>query len=280
MGGGGSSPHTRGAPTATPTAGPSARIIPAYAGSTGWRRSRDAGCSDHPRIRGEHIGWAAHQVKITGSSPHTRGARASQAMATSTTTIIPAYAGSTRARSVRSERSWDHPRIRGEHMPWGDSGGQHPGSSPHTRGAHHYRRHETAARDIIPAYAGSTRSGPLWTGSTWDHPRIRGEHGLTDRSSARGVGSSPHTRGAPARRRAGVRRLRIIPAYAGSTARWTTANCPPGDHPRIRGEHDPTRPRTSCSAGSSPHTRGALLRLLGPDLHGGIIPAYAGSTCR
>ena len=50
-----------------------------------------------------------------------------------------------------------------------------------------------------------------------DHPRIRGEHDGICRVVAVAVGSSPHTRGAPApgfsiRPGAG-----IIPAYAGST---------------------------------------------------------------
>ena len=50
------------------------------------------------------------------------------------------------------------------------------------------------------------------------------------------------------------------------------------DHPRIRGEHDFARSKTSRRDQSSPHTRGARFR------HGqrwpemGIIPAYAGST--
>ena len=115
------------------------------------------------------------------------------------------------------------------------------GSSPHTRGARACPRHCRCRR--------------------WDHPRIRGEHahvvdvlvadlgiipayaGSTPMPSpfaSLPTGSSPHTRGA----RHGTRsRLR-----------------PRRDHPRIRGEH----PYPS-------HHR---------DCHGGIIPAYAGSTLR
>ena len=50
----------------------------------------------------------------------------------------------------------------------------------------------------------------------------------------------------------------IIPAYAGSTVKPTT--------------------RPWCRAGSSPHTRGALCRLLRDGRYPRIIPAYAGST--
>ena len=92
------------------------------------------------------------------------------------------------------------------------------GSSPHTRGAPHARAHRSQCRR--------------------DHPRIRGEH----------VGLLLLR----------VRGLRIIPAYAGSTAR---ARRPP----TLRG-------------GSSPHTRGAPRAPRPPRAHVGIIPAYAGST--
>ena len=113
------------------------------------------------------------------------------------------------------------------------------GSSPHTRGAprtlaklppvrrdHPRIRGEhhdipllgVLARGIIPAYAGSTTDVVC--------------------ASVEYEGSSPHTRG----------------------ARWTARGRrpPPGDHPRIRGEHD-----WPC-----------LVR----DQELGIIPAYAGST--
>mgnify|MGYP007128751313 CR=1 FL=1 len=54
----------------------------------------------------------------------------------------------------------------------------------------------------------------------------------------------------------------------------------PGDHPRIRGEHAPTRLVDRWRDGSSPHTRGA--QGAGPLAQAGarIIPAYAGSTSR
>ena len=175
-----------------------------------------------------------------GSSPHTRGALGVHLL-------------------VEAAR-WDHPRIRGEHSTtlW------------------LYR----AAFRIIPAYAGSTvepdtydedqegssphtRGAPYPSASIhWphqDHPRIRGEHhyGLEF----------------------GNEYVRIIPAYAGSTASPSarpmsregssphTRGAPNAahgkpsglrDHPRIRGEHSlPYRHPTRLS---------------------GIIPAYAGST--
>ena len=71
-------------------------------------------------------------------------------------------------------------------------------------------------------------------------------------------GSSPHTRGAPATHAPQYQRLRIIPAYAGSTFRRRRRWCCWRDHPRIRGEH--------------------CVVVVGAGTGGGIIPAYAGST--
>ena len=174
---------------------------------------------DHPRIRGEHeLDRQAH-LQDAG--------------------IIPAYAGST-------SPTWPTARSR-------------RGSSPHTRGAR--RRH---LRYIPLRYGSSphTRGAPARslrrTASTWDHPRIRGEH----RHREPGSDDVPG----------------IIPAYAGSTV-WLMARAalregssphtrgahhhdvvPDGvvvDHPRIRGEHRSLHGEELGNGGSSPHTRGA-----------------------
>ena len=195
-------------------------IIPVYAGST------------LPEDVGDRDLW--------GSSPHTRGA--------------PSRA------STRLVSFWDHPRIRGEHV---------PGRCDHA-----------VLSGIIPAYAGNTfraasesislrgssphtrrtpRPRRLTRNPRRDHPRIRGEHVLAHHAAVLALG--------------------IIPAYAGNT--W-------------RG-----RPCTSRSRGSSPHTRGTLrtsrrpkmTRRDHPRIRGehvldvgqlarpdGIIPACAGNT--
>ena len=281
-GGVGSSPHTRGAP---------------------WQpRRRRSARGDHPRIRGEHVGAKVGHAAATG--------------------IIPAYAGNTDNRIRVLHDYLDHPRIRGEHSALfaavvadagiipAYAGNTFPsdltlrprgGSSPHTRGT--------------PALVASASALP------WDHPRIRGEHfnanltswngkgiipayaGNTVQSianAARSAGSSPHTRGTHVMRLAGPPITR--------------------DHPRIRGEHERCAPalrrhvriipayagNTSLPApggrlfsGSSPHTRGTLIKFnkvlascgdhprirgehrISPFLCGharGIIPAYAGNT--
>ena len=177
----GSSPHTRGTPAPTPS-------------TTPWRR-------DHPRIRGEH------------HAPHPGGARLPG--------IIPAYAGNT----MISSQSWvpvpgSSPHTRGT-LPSHNARLEDCGDHPRIRGEHlaislcilPYQR-------IIPAYAGNTRAGPpdhlprqgssphtrgtlpaapSRRSSTWDHPRIRGEHAADGRDIAVQRG--------------------IIPAYAGNTTR-------------------------------------------------------------
>ena len=236
----GSSPHTRGALSAASFNTPKTR--------------------DHPRIRGEHRlylcnRWNNHGIipayagsttslssKLLvslGSSPHTRGAH--------------------RCDNRRQQANRDHPRIRGEH---------HKGSE-----------HRRFWNGIIPAYAGSTPwvtlfeswdegSSPHTRGAPpmrarrrrchRDHPRIRGEHGVSL---------------ALLRLPAG-----IIPAYAGSTSSEISIATWPGDHPRIRGEHSITLVTRYASLGSSPHTRGAHVLETCTLEFDGIIPAYAGST--
>ncbi len=214
-------------------------------------------------MRGEHPPWSANQVAslgiipacagstpsasgrgavFLGSSPHARGARPW---------------GCTRGRP-----SWDHPRMRGEHLPSllllrllvgiipacaGSTVGMaapvslEGGSSPHARGAR-----------------GSDQGGLR---GFWDHPRMRGEHDVKGDVTEL--------------------ILRIIPACAGSTdvdygttvecrgssphargARWQalSRHARHRDHPRMRGEHQ----------------RGAVH----VDREVGIIPACAGSTRR
>ena len=152
------------------------------------------------------------------------------------------------------------------------------GSSPHTRGALGFGRVRRRRQRIIPAYAGSTRpDGCRRTGAP-DHPRIRGEHVNLRGVPFHFVGSSPHTRGAPACATSAPRHSRIIPAYAGSTHPSTPRTRNMRDHPRIRGEHRNLRFPAIARIGSSPHTRGARYSPSSCRPARRIIPAYAGST--
>ena len=192
-------------------------IIPAYAGSTRRRGICRRRPGDHPRIRGEHMGFCLPHTSTPGSSPHTRGAPGRGRRGTGQRRIIPAYAGSTNFLGAPDSVASDHPRIRGEHHLSTFHCPSSFGSSPHTRGARRRHRPVQASGRIIPAYAGSTNAAPPTTSRSPDHPRIRGEHMTGSRTSQTGPGSSPHTRGAPQVVVGAQRGPGIIPAYAGST---------------------------------------------------------------
>ena len=234
---GGSSPHTRGARSVTPVALRPCRIIPAYAGSTVLDSGDHDDVGDHPRIRGEHTPTRTETSGASGSSPHTRGARAEPDGTTSSHRIIPAYAGSTNALAFTWGSVADHPRIRGEHDGNRPASQEREGSSPHTRGARPHLALLQPALRIIPAYAGSTQARFPDRRHSRDHPRIRGEHSTRPRLNRARGGSSPHTRGAHGPGRYGPDRRGIIPAYAGSTFDPTDRKTWCRDHPRIRGEH-------------------------------------------
>ena len=153
----GSSPHTRGARVRAAAPVLEEGIIPAYAGSTSGTGSGSPSSGDHPRIRGEHKSYMAKYTGLTGSSPHTRGALRVEGLRQEHVGIIPAYAGSTRARRVAARALRDHPRIRGEHAAHHIASLDISGSSPHTRGAPSSSSRAFARVGIIPAYAGSTR---------------------------------------------------------------------------------------------------------------------------
>ena len=255
---GGSSPHTRGAPAVQDRRGRRRRIIPAYAGST-WAGVKMASpMRDHPRIRGEHAPVVEVAGREPGSSPHTRGALFGRPVCGRSARIIPAYAGSTARRPPNLRPSADHPRIRGEHVAEMFKFPDHPGSSPHTRGAQKRSDGPDGHERIIPAYAGSTAEATKEYTVTRDHPRIRGEHVYCYRE----IGFE----------------TRIIPAYAGSTEANSLDGQTMADHPRIRGEHLVTCISDAKRAGSSPHTRGARDCRRRRGTGAGIIPAYAGST--
>ena len=111
----GSSPHTRGARSASTRRHHSNGIIPAYAGSTIPRPKLYLTHRDHPRIRGEHPFVKSSRIARKGSSPHTRGALRQFRRDELLTGIIPAYAGSTSSCACCGQKVRDHPRIRGEH---------------------------------------------------------------------------------------------------------------------------------------------------------------------
>ena len=215
---GGSSPRSRGAPVRPEKLALSHGIIPAFAGSTPGLARRLGVPGDHPRVRGEHATTALSWSANVGSSPRSRGALNVLCGRAAVVGIIPAFAGSTPGYRTCQCGSRDHPRVRGEHAFYFGRQFLEEGSSPRSRGALGEKRVPIKQRGIIPAFAGSTVSADRSGWSTWDHPRVRGEHAQFIMAGSAIMGSSPRSRGALSRPLLCGPLLGIIPAFAGSTA--------------------------------------------------------------
>ena len=111
----GSSPRMRGARRYYADWSSAPGIIPAYAGSTSARCSSPDSSQDHPRVCGEHVNSSLEVSADSGSSPRMRGAHGADLKVCYACRIIPAYAGSTVAWSLKRDTSKDHPRVCGEH---------------------------------------------------------------------------------------------------------------------------------------------------------------------
>ena len=277
---GGSSPRMRGTHKHHLRPQVEQRIIPAYAGNTSDDRQSGQRTGDHPRVCGEHIKTPQSTKPEKGSSPRMRGTHDVPFSCTVGTGIIPAYAGNTNGIRAGLIPLGDHPRVCGEHFNAVRNATSPQGSSPRMRGTLGSVTDTIFDRGIIPAYAGNT-SRTYFTGYLpWDHPRVCGEHSTKPEKSPAQQGSSPRMRGTRSRRFHPTVPRRIIPAYAGNTEVSGRVKSPPKDHPRVCGEHSPLMASCLPAAGSSPRMRGTLPCRVRALAARGIIPAYAGNTCR
>ena len=253
-------------------------IIPAYAGNT-FAHLRTAGVAgDHPRVCGEHVRRVRYPHGRRGSSPRMRGTRLSLRAGRGHHGIIPAYAGNTSSAAPKGFFNRDHPRVCGEHARFDAFGTLSAGSSPRMRGTP--KRHVTICGGIgiIPAYAGNTSNCSLNPATSWDHPRVCGEHNGANDATLFKVGSSPRMRGTLRSSRPRWAVAGIIPAYAGNTAVCNGLSAANRDHPRVCGEHYTPIIAAYNLMGSSPRMRGTLGGAVLVDDLAGIIPAYAGNT--
>ena len=166
-----------------------------------------------------------------------RGTPIMRAIKTANNGIIPAYAGNTPIASPARIAAWDHPRVCGEHCPCQERGCIRSGSSPRMRGTHAHNACTAGNDGIIPAYAGNTCWHGAYLQSSWDHPRVCGEHALMKLSSQLRMGSSPRMRGTLIQPVLRPPSAGIIPAYAGNTEPCPRKKPTYRDHPRVCGEH-------------------------------------------
>ena len=205
---------------------------------------------------GEHGQLGDGPAVADGSSPHVRGTRAGRPGGSGSPRFIPACAGNTTPGTVAKLALTVHPRMCGEHHGPQGTGKNMFGSSPHVRGTRDLVEAAFLRRRFIPACAGNTARPPSWKVSGSVHPRMCGEHALPLLAGRADFGSSPHVRGtlsAGGRHGSGER---FIPACAGNTKMPRIASGRVPVHPRMCGEHMPTRVRVASPVGSSPHVRG------------------------
>ena len=107
-------------------------------------------------MRGEHNGYNGFLDLNQGSSPHARGTLSMKKPHVRISGIIPACAGNTDAVNLCVRRIRDHPRMRGEHVPFHHRSRLKLGSSPHARGTLPFVEGVPSQAGIIPACAGNT----------------------------------------------------------------------------------------------------------------------------
>ena len=233
----GSSPLARGTLDLVTALMVVSRIIPACAGNTEPPCGADHRPPDHPRLRGEHDQWPSDFDDEVGSSPLARGTPLPSIDTGTTMGIIPACAGNTERHIAPCSELRDHPRLRGEHTHAVKQIFFQEGSSPLARGTLQTAGWSLSSHRIIPACAGNTIFRLLRYRSSWDHPRLRGEHQNGENQDPMTSGSSPLARGTRRGWKYRTSGYGIIPACAGNTPlpacrRWRSP-----DHPRLRGEH-------------------------------------------
>ena len=257
----GSSPLTRGKPSASVVPSTRVGLIPAHAGKTKQQPTPAPTTQAHPRSRGENPVQQGALGLAAGSSPLTRGKLPRPAEGTDRERLIPAHAGKTAPARAGSTRGWAHPRSRGENS-WKLKGKAIvSGSSPLTRGKRRRYRIRGAHAGLIPAHAGKTPPVSHPWRSRRAHPRSRGENVGQLVPVLGGQGSSPLTRGKRWHTWRSWARRGLIPAHAGKTFA-AIPRCPRSRaHPRSRGENGVVDFRSLCRWGSSPLTRGKHTRI-------------------
>ena len=174
-----------------------ARIIPTCVGNTVDILPGGTIGTDHPHVRGEHLGRVSAGMASTGSSPRAWGTRILKSFMKLCFWIIPTCVGNTEACSCLSGACSDHPHVRGEH-PISMKPKPHPaGSSPRAWGTLSGKEVGRMRRRIIPTCVGNT-PGKLFP--TLPHP-----------------GSSPRAWGTLSGKEVGRMRRRIIPTCVGNT---------------------------------------------------------------
>ena len=191
----------------------------------------------HPRAGGENSARAAAIGPLLGSSPRGRGKPRGRGCGAGVCGLIPARAGKTFARSIRSTSGRAHPRAGGENPLRTELRVKYTGSSPRGRGKPAAANDASAPVGLIPARAGKTRTPHAPSPRHRAHPRAGGENVWVRVALGDAVGSSPRGRGKPGITSADGQTYRLIPARAGKTSERARDVALHEAHPRAGGEN-------------------------------------------
>ena len=170
-------------------------ITPAYAG----KRRRKAPCRatgrDHPRVCGEKMNFATHELASGGSPPRVRGKVDFHLRYNVLQGITPACAGKREEAERKPIPGWDHPRVCGEKDGSDLVLIDEKGSPPRVRGKEKLHGAHGQLWGITPACAGKRRSSTLGYAASGDHPRVCGEKRHLHHLQRLPLGSPPRVRG-------------------------------------------------------------------------------------
>ena len=133
---------------------------------------------------------------------------------------------------------------------------------------------------FIPAGAGNSLAGQIYTSARPVHPRGGGEQIWPRRRKASTAGSSPRGRGTGINRPVRLPLIRFIPAGAGNRLSRMAPTPPTAVHPRGGGEQDRFCGQPIGVSGSSPRGRGTVHLDQAYELPRRFIPAGAGNSPR
>ena len=280
------------------------RITPACAGTTGLQRCLSGTGEDHPRVCGNHKLPYLHRHHQAGSPPRVREPQLRSGFQCAQRRITPACAGTTSFELYPINLDQDHPRVCGNHQGLCPGDRLGPGSPPRVREPQFKINGITCVRGITPACAGTTILRDRYDQLEGDHPRVCGNHDVSQFSMYDVLGSPPRVREPLSKRIPDCSRKGITPACAGTTASWeplmsfianlqliritpacagtTSVFLSPRistwDHPRVCGNHLLIIVAIIAVMGSPPRVREPLEYERRADGRDGITPACAGTT--
>ncbi|VEJ66717.1 Domain of uncharacterised function (DUF2825) [Corynebacterium diphtheriae] len=233
----GSSPLVRGKLGRSSCRSIGFRLIPAGAGKTDRGPQKDKKRGAHPRWCGENNLHITVATPHSGSSPLVRGKPASPWVFVLWHGLIPAGAGKTPSRTVRSASRRAHPRWCGENIVPTRRIPMRGGSSPLVRGKQAGCERHLGAGGLIPAGAGKTSHVFVSRFVGGAHPRWCGENFPCVCLPFCWWGSSPLVRGKRFTRGDTAVPDGLIPAGAGKTSLWSAITAFHAAHPRWCGEN-------------------------------------------